>query len=483
MNTASHVQPFLIGSTWTQGQGTPFESINPATGESNGLFGNATAADVDHAVKRAKAAQAEPAWRRLHAHQRAALLRRIGDAIEADAENLAQLQMRQNGKLLKECREQAAGGAAAYRYFAAICETMPGEVAPSRGEHLALVTYEPYGVVAAITPWNSPLTLESQKVAAAIAAGNAVVLKPSEFTPSIALRVGELALEAGLPPGILNVVTGLGAETGGALVAHPDVRMISFTGGTATGKAIARAAAGRMVATALELGGKSPHIVFADADFEKAIDGVLHGIFSSSGQSCIAGSRLFVEQGIFDRFVAELKRKAAALRVGPPTDPQSQFAPLSSFMHRDKVESLVQMAREDGGEIILGGSRPADPALAKGAYFLPTIVVGLPNTARLCQQEVFGPVLCAMPFANEADLIEQANQTDFGLAAGVWTGDFAKAWRVARSIEAGTVWLNTYKQLSVSVPFGGFKESGSGREKGFYGIRTYQEPKTVMIGL
>lgn len=480
---APHVQPFLIGTTWTTGQGRPFESINPANGRSNGLFGGASAADVDQAVRTAKAAQADPAWRNLLPHRRAALLRRIADAIEQDAEHLAQLQMSQNGKLLKECRDQAAAGAAAYRWFAGLCETMAGELAPSRGDHLSLVTYEPFGVVAAITPWNSPLTLESQKVAAALAAGNAVVLKPSEFTPSVALRVAELALAAGLPPGLLNVVTGLGTETGPALVDHPDVRLISFTGGTATGKAIAAQAAQRMAATALELGGKSPHVVFADADFDKAVDGVLHGIFSSSGQSCIAGSRLFVERAIHDRFLDALAARTRALRVGPPDDPASQVAPLSSFLHRDKVAAMVLMAVEDGGTILTGGKGPDDPALADGAYFLPTIVTGLPNTARLCQQEVFGPVLCVLPFDDERDLVRQANQTDFGLAAGVWTQDFAKAWRIARAIEAGTVWLNTYKQLSVAVPFGGFKESGSGREKGVFGLRTYQEAKTIMVGL
>ncbi|WP_454725502.1 MULTISPECIES: aldehyde dehydrogenase [Cupriavidus] len=477
------VQPFLIGAEWTRGEGTPFASRNPANGALNGLIGAASAADVDRAVATAKAAQADPAWRDMLPHKRAAILRRLADLIEADAEWLAQRQMQENGKRLQECRDQALAGANAYRYFAGICEVMPSEVAPARGNHLSLVVYEPFGVVAAITPWNSPLTLESQKVAAALAAGNAVVLKPSEFTPGPALRVAALALQAGLPPGILNVVTGLGPETGGTLVAHPDVRLISFTGGTATGKAIARTAAQRMAAVALELGGKSPHVVFADADLDKALDGVLYGVFSSTGQSCIAGTRLFVERGIHDAFVARLVARARELKVGLPDDPATQVAPLSSFIHRDKVESMVAMATADGGRILAGGTRPADPALAGGAFFLPTIVAGLANDARLCQQEVFGPVLCVLPFDDEADLLRQANGTAFGLAAGIWTASMPRAWRVARALEAGTVWINTYKELSVSVPFGGFKESGSGREKGFYGIRTYQEPKTVMWGL
>ncbi|SPA33153.1 NAD/NADP-dependent betaine aldehyde dehydrogenase [Cupriavidus taiwanensis] len=459
------IRPFLIGAQWTTGEGVPFDSVNPATGEVNATVGAASAADVDRAVQAAKAAQADPAWREMLPHKRAAILRRLADLIEADAEALALRQMRENGKRLSECRDQALAGAAAYRYFAAICETMPSEVAPARGAHLSMVVYEPFGVVAAITPWNSPLTLESQKVAAAIAAGNAVVLKPSEFTPTVALRVAELALEAGLPPGILNVVTGLGPETGVALVSHPDVRLISFTGGTATGKAIARVAAQRMAAVTLELGGKSPHIVFADADLDKALQGVLYGIFSSTGQSCIAGSRLFVQREIHDAFVERLLAQTRKLKLGAPDAADTDVAPLSSFIHRDKVESMVAMALADGGKLLAGGSRPTDPALANGAYFLPTIIGGVGNDARICQQEVFGPVLCVLPFDDEADLVRQANGTAFGLAAGIWTGDMPKAWRIARALEAGTVWINTYKQLAVSVPFGGFKESGSGREK------------------
>lgn len=482
MTTAQRaVRPFLIGSEWTTGGGAPFESINPATGELNALIGTADATDVDRAVQVAKAAQAA-SWRQMLPHQRAAILHRLANLIEEQREQLADIQMRQNGKLRKECLEQAMGAAAAYRYFAGICETIPGELAPPRGNYLSWVTYEPYGVVAAITPWNSPLTLEAQKLGAALAAGNAVILKPSEFTPGPAVQVAELALQAGLPPGILNVLTG-GAATGAALVSHSGVRMISFTGGTATGKTIAREAAGRMAAVALELGGKSPHIVFADADLEHALSEVLHGVFSSSGQSCIAGSRLFVERAIHDRFVAALITATQALKVGPPDDPATTMAPLSSFIHRDKVESMVQMAIEDGATVLAGGARPTAAHLSDGAYYLPTILSSIDNRSRICQQEVFGPVLCVLPFDDENDLIQQANDTVFGLACGIWTQDFPKAWRIARSIDAGTAWINTYKRLSVSVPFGGFKESGSGREKGFYGIRTYQEPKTVMVGL
>lgn len=481
-STSNTVRPFLIGSEWTTGGGQPFESINPATGSVNALIGAANAADIDRAVQVAKKAQASSSWGKLLPHQRAAILHRLANLIDAHREELADIQMRENGKLRKECLDQATGASAAYRYFAGICETIPGEVAPPRGDYLSWVTYEPYGVVAVITPWNSPLTLEAQKLGAALAAGNTTILKPSEFTPGPALKVAELALEAGLPPGVLNVLTGRG-ETGAALVEHPEVRMISFTGGTATGKAIAQKASERMASIALELGGKSPHIIFADADLDRAVAEVTQGVFSSSGQSCIAGTRLFVERSIYDEFMANLVRKAADLKVGPPDDPNSQMAPLSSFIHRDKVESMVQMAIEDGATVLTGGKRPDAPELQNGAYFLPTILAGMSNSSRICQQEVFGPVLCALPFDSEEDLIEQANDTVFGLACGVWTRDFPKAYRISRAIEAGTIWINTYKRLSVSVPFGGFKESGFGREKGFYGIRTYQEPKTIMIGV
>ena len=474
--------PFLIDGVERLGSGESFESVNPATGRVNRIVSGAGAADVADAVASAVAAQRQPSWRMMLPHQRAAILHRIGALIERDADLLSARQREENGKQFTECRAQVAAASAIFRYFASLCETGVSEVAPSRGPYNSMVIYEPFGVVAAITPWNSPLTLENQKVAAALAAGNAVVLKPSEFTPTIGLHVARLALEAGLPKGLFNVVTGKGAA-GGALVNHPDVRMISFTGGTATGRAIARAAAERLVPVALELGGKSPHIVFADADLDAAVEGVVQGIFTSSGQSCIAGSRLFVEESIREAFVARVVARTRALVVGDPADPKTDVAPLSSFLHRDRVEGYVRLAREEGGEILAGGRRPEGGLFDRGAYFEPTIIAGLGNKARVCQEEIFGPVMCVLPFTSEEDLIAQANDTVFGLACGIWTESYKKAWRVARAVEAGTVWVNTYKQLSVSVPFGGFKDSGIGREKGHLGLRTYQEPKTIFFGL
>jgi betaine-aldehyde dehydrogenase len=343
--------------------------------------------------------------------------------------------------------------------------------------------HEPYGVVAALTPWNSPMTMEAQKVAPALAAGNAVILKPSELTCSPALELGRIALEAGLPRGVLNVLTGTGATTGAGLVSHPGVRMVSFTGGTASGRRVASIAAQKLMPVALELGGKSPHIVFADAEIEAAVEAVASGIFEGSGQSCVAGSRLFVQREVHDRVVELLVAKARGIRVDLPDAAGAQMGPIASFAHRDHIARLVDAARAAGARILTGGAAPADPRLAQGAFYLPTIIDGIDNEAAIAQQEIFGPVLCVLPFDDEDDVIEQANDSVYGLAAGIWTRDYKRAWKVARALEAGTVWINTYKQLSISTPFGGFKESGFGREKGVTGMRLYQQTKGVYFGL
>jgi betaine-aldehyde dehydrogenase len=343
--------------------------------------------------------------------------------------------------------------------------------------------HQPYGVVAAITPWNSPLTMEAQKVAPALAAGNAVILKPSEITPSPALELGRAALDAGIPPGILNVLPGTGAGAGAALVKHPGVRFVSFTGGTASGRRIAAIAAEKLMPVALELGGKSPHIVFADANLDAAVAAVADGIFEASGQSCVAGSRLFVDRRVHDQVLAGIVKRAKALKIDLPDAPGAQFGPISSFAHLDRVAHFVDTARDEGGEIVTGGARPDNRKLDAGAYYLPTVLAGLANTAIVCQQEIFGPVLCVLPFDGEDDLVQQANDSAYGLAAGLWSADYQRAWRVARRLEAGTVWINTYKQLSISTPFGGFKDSGIGREKGIGGLRLYQQEKGLYFGL
>lgn len=471
--------PFFVANRPVQGTGPTFVSTNPATGAVNYEVSAASAADVDAAVQSARAAVQSARWRNMRPHERARIIAHIADGMEAHAQELADIQMRENGKVMAECRAQVASAIATYRYFAAVCETLGSDVSPSRGDYLSMTVHEPMGVVAAITPWNSPLTMEAQKVAPALAAGNAIIVKPSEVTPTAAILVAHIAAEAGLPAGILNVVTGLGGDTGVALVRHPGVRMVSFTGGTETGRAIGRICADRLIPAALELGGKSPNIVFEDADLDAAVTGVIGGIFEGSGQSCVAGSRLFVQRSVFSDFVARLKAATEALSVGLPTQAGVKMGPLASFPHRNRVESMVETARQEGGDIIAGGTRPEGAELASGAFYLPTLIAGLTNASTAARQEIFGPVLVLLPFDDEADVVAQANDTVYGLACGIWTADYRRAWRVARAIEAGTVWINTYKQLSIAMPFGGFKESGIGREKGISGVRLYQQSKGI----
>lgn len=461
----------------------PLVSVDPARGSVNHTIATAGADEVDLAVQSSARAAMEPGWRNLQPHQRAAILHRIGELMQRDADLFAHLQMIENGKVRAECVAQVRSAAATFRYYAAVCETLGAEVTPARGNYLSMSVHEPYGVVAALTPWNSPLTMEAQKVAPALAAGNAVILKPSELTSSPALELGRIALEAGLPPGVLNVLTGPGASTGAALVSHPGVRMVSFTGGTASGRRIAAVAAQKLMPVALELGGKSPHIVFDDADLEAAVEAVAGGIFEGSGQSCVAGSRLFVQREVQDRVVARLLEKARGLRVDLPDAEGARMGPIASFPQRDRIAAHVEAARAAGARVLTGGAAPADPRLAHGAFYLPTILDGIDNDAAIAQQEIFGPVLCVLPFDDEDDVIAQANDSAYGLAAGIWTRDYRRAWRVARALEAGTVWINTYKQLSISTPFGGFKDSGFGREKGLTGMRLYQQAKGIYFGL
>lgn len=479
----SDPKPMLIDGEWISNTGAVLESVNPATGQTNYDVTAATAREVNQAVEAAQQAASEKSWRQMLPHVRARLLSRLADVIESRTDEFAIAQLRENGKVLTECRAQAASAAGIFRYYAAACETASETLTPARGAYFSMTVHEPYGVVAAITPWNSPLTMEAQKVAPALAAGNAVILKPSEITPSPGLELGRAALDAGLPPGILNVLPGTGAMAGDALVRHPGVRFVSFTGGTASGRHIATLAARKLMPVALELGGKSPHVVFADANLDAAITAVADGIFEASGQSCVAGSRLFVERSVYDRVLAGVVERARTLKIDLPDSPGAQIGPISSFAHRDRVSRFVGIACDEGGEVVTGGKPPEDQKLAAGAYYLPTVVTGLSNDATACKQEIFGPVLCVLAFSDEEDLLRQANDSAYGLAAGLWTADYQRAWRVARRLEAGTVWINTYKQLSISTPFGGFKDSGIGREKGIGGLRLYQQEKGLYFGI
>jgi betaine-aldehyde dehydrogenase len=481
MSTAAGVKrvPFLIGGEWVSDTSSSITHINPATGEVSYEACAGTEAHINAAVETAHKAAANPAWRNMLPHNRAFLLNRIADLMMERSDLLARCQMVENGKVWKECKNQVSNGAATFRYCAAAIETLGSEITPPRGNYLSMTVYEPWGVVAAITPWNSPITLTCNKIAAALATGNGVVLKPASYTPTCGIELGRIALDAGVPPGVLNVVPGSGGKIGDALVNHPLVRMVSFTGGTEVGRRISELAGRKIIPVVLELGGKSPHIIFADANLKAAADAATVAIFEGTGQSCTAGSRLFVERKVYDEVLSMIIERARALRVDLPDAPGAQLGPSASFSQREFVESMVEGARKEGAEILIGGVRPSDPRLAKGAFYLPTIVAGITNKAHIAQQEIFGPVLCAIPFDNEDDLIQNSNDISYGLASGIWTADYKRAWRVARALEAGMVWINTYKQFSTAAPFGGFKDSGLGREKGLQGIRTYQQVKTL----
>ena len=472
-----------VGGEWEHGTGAEITSTFPHDGSHNLTLRGASRADGERAIARAQVAQADPAWRNLKAHERARLLHRIAAGIDQNAARLAHVQTRDTGKTLRETSALVASAAGTFRYVAAALETLDEALTVPRGEYLTMSVHEPLGLVAAITPWNSPIASDAQKVAPALAAGNAVLLKPASWSPLTALAFAEVAEKAGLPKGLLSVLPGAGSEIGALLVEHPAIRRVSFTGGTATGRRLARQAADKLMGVSLELGGKSPTIVFEDADMEVALAGVLFGIFSSTGQSCIAGSRLFVQRGIYDQFVTRLVAATRALRLGDPFDPATQVAPLIHADHREEVAAHVARAVADGGQVLCGGAAPEGAAYAKGTYYLPTIIAGLPNSARLCRDEVFGPVLAVLPFEDEAEVIQLANDSDYGLACGLWTRDFPKAWRVARAITTGTVWINTYKQFSAGTPFGGEKDAGLGREKGREGIRAYMAQKSVYLDL
>lgn len=473
----------FVAGEWEQGSGAEITSIFPADGSVNRVLNGASESDGLRAIERAKQAQADPAWLNLRPHERARFLYRIADGIEANIDRISQIQTRDTGKTLRETSALAASAAGTFRYFGAVVETLDETLTTQRGDALTASVHEPLGVVAAITPWNSPIASDAQKVAPALAAGNAVLLKPASWSPLVSLELARIIEESGLPKGLFSVLPGAGREIGNPLVEHPDIAKVSFTGGTSTGRTLARKAAEKLMPISLELGGKSPTIVFADADLDQAVAGVLYGVFSSTGQSCIAGARLFVQRAIHDEFVSRLVSAAERLRVGHPFDAATQVAPMIHFDHRDAVAEHVRSALSEGAELLTGGAAPTGEDYDRGAYYRPTILAGVENTARICRDEVFGPVLVVLPFDDEADVIAQGNDNDYGLACGIWTRDFPKAWRVGRAIRTGTVWINTYKQFSISTPFGGEKDSGMGREKGRDGVRAYMAQKSIYTDL
>jgi len=475
--------PICVAGVWREGGGERYATLYPATGEPVAYLNAASLDDVEEAIQGAHQAFRTSGWAQRKPHERAAVLYRIAQLIRERAEDLAQRQRLDNGKPISETRALVASAAGTFQFFAAACETLEEVITPSRGDYMSMSVYDPMGVVAAITPWNSPIASEAQKMAPALAAGNALVVKPAEVTPLMALDLAAICEEAGVPKGIISVLPGKGSVIGDAITKHPLVKRVSFTGGTTTGRHIAHIAADKMMPVSLELGGKSPTMVFEDADLDHAVNGVLYGIFSSSGESCIAGSRLFVASSIYEQFLDRLTQRAAALRVGDPADERTQMGPLITGRHRESIERYVELGVSEGGRIRTGGQRPEGGIYDKGYFYRPTIIEGLDNQARISQEEIFGPVLVAMPFDSEENLIEQANDSVYALAAGIWTGDYKRAWRVGRAVQAGTVWINTYKFFSISTPFGGWRDSGLGREKGRLGILQYMEQKGMYWGM
>ena len=473
----------LLAGRWRDASGPAYATEYPHDGSVVAQLHAATVGDVDEAVHAAEQARLQPAWSRLMPHERAGMLHRIAQGIREQSETLAQLQRLDNGKPIKECRALVASAAGTFQYFAAAAETWEDAVTPTRGDFLTLSVHEPLGVVGAITPWNSPIASEAQKMAPALAAGCAIVIKPAEITPRMAIELARIAQQVGVPEGIVSVLPGKGSVVGDALVRHPLVKRIAFTGGTSVGMGIQRLAAEKLMPTSLELGGKSPTIVCADADLDHAVAGVIYGIFSSSGESCIAGSRAFVHASVYDEFKSRLLVAVKGLRVADPSLESTHMGPLVNRGHRDSVERYVQIGRDEGGQILCGGARPQGGYYEQGSYYLPTVIEGLPNTARMCREEIFGPVLALLPWTDETDLIAQCNDNDYGLASGIWTRDYKAAWRIGRALQTGTVWVNTYKLFSVSTPFGGVKLSGTGREKGRQGILEYTTQKSFYWGM
>lgn len=473
---------FIDGEFCDARSGKTIESFNPYTGEPWCQVPAADAEDVDRAVTAAHRAFSQGPWSEYTASQRGAVLRKLGDLVAAHAQALAEVEVRDNGKLIAEMAAQLNYIPQWFYYFGGLADKVQGAVIPlDKKGYFNFTQHEPLGVVAAITPWNSPLMLMTWKLAPALAAGCSVVLKPSEFTSASSLEFAKLTLEAGLPAGVFNVVTGLGADVGSPLVAHPLVKKISFTGSDVTGRHINQMAAGDFKHVSLELGGKSPNIVFADAAMEEAVNGVVSGIFAATGQTCIAGSRLLLEESIHDRFMEQLVTLAKTARMGNPAELETQVGPITTQPQYQKILRYIDIARDEGARLVMGGAAARRPECGKGWFIEPTIYADVRNDMRIAREEVFGPVLSVLKFRTEEEAIAIANDSSYGLGAGVWTSDMARAFRVSSKVQAGTVWVNTYRAVSYLSPFGGYKHSGVGRENGIDAIKEYLQTKSIWI--
>ena len=471
---------YIDGEFVDANRGSVFESLDPSTGEPWALMPAASAGDTDRAVMAAWLAFAEGPWPALTASARGKLLYRLADLVARDAGLLAELETRDTGKVIRETRAVVAYVAEFYRYFAGMADKIEGSVLPIDKPDLEVYTRrEPLGVVAAIVPWNNQLFLSAAKVGPALAAGNTVVLKASEDGPAPLLHFARLVDEAGFPKGVVNVVTGFGNDCGATLTSHPLVARVAFTGGPETARHVVRNTAENFAVTTLELGGKSPIIIFADADIDSAANGVVAGIFGATGQSCVAGSRLLVEEGIAERFIDRLSERARAIRIGPPLDPATEMGPLATRRQRERITDLVAESIDQGGKLITGGQAPS--AFPDGFYYEPTVIAA-PNAAIPCvRQELFGPVLSVLTFRDEAEAVRLANDSHYAFAAGIFTTKLARAHRMIARLRSGIVWVNTYRAVSPIVPFGGNRLTGYGREGGLDAIYDYTRTKAVWI--
>lgn len=475
-----HIQTkLLIGGVWTDGvKGQTLAVLNPYDGSKLADIAEATEEDVDRAVAAAQAAA--PGWAALSAHERGRLLLKLADRIEADKPIIARLEAMDTGHPIRDCLSlDVPRTVLCYRYFGGMADKLEGSVIPVDAGFLNYVEREPIGVVGAIVPWNFPLMFTSWKMGPALAAGNTVVIKPSEITPLSTLRIGELMQEVGFPPGVVNIVPGYGHTAGQRIAEHPGIGKVAFTGSTATGRRVVQASAGNLKKVQLELGGKGPNIVFADANIPAAVGGSAFAIFHNQGQACIAGSRLMLHESIADAFLERFVALAQSIRLGDPLDPQTEMGPLTSTLHQERVLSFVQVARDEGGDVLTGGKRPEGLG---GCFVEPTIVRAKPHH-RVAQEEVFGPFVTVLTFKDDDDALAIANGTDYGLGAGLWTQDLTRAHLFAKKLHAGMVWINCYKRVHPASPFGGVGQSGYGREMGFEAMREYTQPKSVWINV
>jgi aldehyde dehydrogenase (NAD+) len=472
----------LINNRWVPSEsGKTFATVNPSTGEEICQIAEADAADVDKAVNAARRAFEHGAWRKIPASERGRLLHRLADLIEKNADELAALESLDNGKPVSIAKAvDVAATVGCFRYFAGWSDKVHGKTIPVDGDFFCYTRHEPVGVVGQIIPWNFPMLMLAWKLAPALATGNTVVMKPAEQTPLSALRIGELIVEAGFPEGVVNLLPGFGPTAGAAIAHHMDVDKVAFTGSTEVGRLIMEAAAkSNLKRITLELGGKSPNIVFADTDLDEAVEGAHFGLFFNHGQCCCAGSRVFVEEKIYDQFVEKSGARARKTTVGDPFDPKTEQGPQVDQTQFDKVMGYIESGRDEGAKLVCGGDRVGD----RGYFIQPTVFADVQDEMKIAREEIFGPVMSIIPFKSAEEVVDRANRTTYGLAAAVWTRDIKKAHAIANSVRAGTVWVNCYNVLDTRAPFGGFKQSGIGRELGEYGLQQYTEVKTVTVKL